>query len=131
MVGQWPTRCLQARTGRTERRNHMLRKSLHALVPQLGVRAEGLDVRKKSPLSKEEKCFFLTSTFIEPAVPLLALVTTCDLVDRSIFVFYFSQRDLTSSLKYLSLVPLAQSLKMVAVFLVMAVALSWVALRIA
>ncbi len=66
-----------------------------------------------------------------PAVPLLALVTTCDLVDRSIFVFYFSQRDLTSSLKYLSLVPLAQSLKMVAVFLVMAVALSWVALRIA
>ena len=68
MVGQWPTRCLQARTGRTERRNHMLRKSLHALVPQLGVRAEGLDVRKKSPLSKEEKCFFLTSPFIEPRI---------------------------------------------------------------
>ncbi len=44
-----------------------------------------------------------------PAVPLLALVTTCDLVDRSIFVFYFSQRDLTSSLKYLSLVPGSKS----------------------
>jgi len=66
-----------------------------------------------------------------PAVPLLALVTTFDLVDRSIFVFYFSQRDLTSSVRYLSLVPLTHSLKLVAVLLVMPVALSWVALRIA
>src|SRR5712671_6583164 len=28
--------------------------------------AEGLDVRKNPPLSKEEKSFFLTSPFIEP-----------------------------------------------------------------
>jgi hypothetical protein len=43
-----------------------------------------------------------------PAVAVLALVTACDMVERSTFVFYFSQRDLTSSLKYLSLVPLTQ-----------------------
>jgi len=64
MVGLWPTRCLQAQRDRTELAPEC---SILVQAPNLAA-AEGLDVRKKTPLSKEEKCFFLTSPFIEPAV---------------------------------------------------------------
>src|SRR5712691_3781248 len=42
------------------------RNPIHAPAPNLAA-AEGLDVRKNPPLRRTEKCFFLTSPFIEPS----------------------------------------------------------------
>ncbi|MGA8763284.1 MAG: hypothetical protein WB562_10510, partial [Candidatus Sulfotelmatobacter sp.] len=37
---------------------------IHAPAPNLATAQRGLDVRKNPPLSKEEKCFLLTSPFL-------------------------------------------------------------------
>lgn len=66
-----------------------------------------------------------------PAFAALALVVACDIGERSFFVFYFSQRDLASSLRYLSLLPLDQSLWMAAALVSAALVLSWSAFQVA
>src|SRR5216683_6853788 len=67
MVGRWPTRCLQARRGRTERRNPCSRNPIHAPAPNLTAAQRGWMSEKTPPLRRKGKCFFLTSPFIEPA----------------------------------------------------------------
>src|SRR6266853_1344512 len=93
MVGRWPTRCLQARRGRTERRNPCSRNPIHAPAPNLTAAQRGWMSEKTPPLRRKGKCFFLTSPFIEPAyVPAASMhharfhVNAVVLPDRTVLV---------------------------------------------